>query len=106
MIFLLRSPAFLIGCVVLVASIILLCRSGGLPALLQVIGSAAYLAMYACEFAAMFGLGSSAAESGVDAAVTFAHGSPLTLASRIFAGLVLCFPIGFLWHVLRVTRRT
>ena len=86
---------------VLIGSVILLRKQGGVPAILQIVGCAAYLIYFWFEI--------FVAETS--APYTFGPGNYpswtwLDVARYSLGILILCYPVGFIWFVLRVTRRT
>ena len=95
------SDAVLVGLSVLVGSVILLRKQGGFPPILQIVGCAAYLVYFWFEI--------FVAETS--APYTFGHmelpsWTWLDVVRYSLGTLILCYPVGFIWFVLRVTRRT
>jgi hypothetical protein len=85
--------------VVSVASIIMLRRVGGWPAILLVVGSVGYLLVTAQNTLFMYDY----SYHWISLPAFWEHWSML-LFFRISGLASLCFPVGFLWFSLRLTR--
>jgi hypothetical protein len=100
------SPPVLAPIALLVGSVILLIKRGGWPAILQIIGCVAYLIYLFFEiFVAMTG-GHEAITSGTLRLPEWTHHWSLSVIRQTLGGLIPLFPVGFIWFVARVTRRT
>jgi hypothetical protein len=98
------SPPVVVPVALLVGSVVLLLKRGGWPAVLQIIGCLAYLIYFFFEiFIAMTG-GHEAITSGTFRPPEWTQ--HLSVIRYTLGGLILLFPVGFIWFVVRVTRRT
>ena len=102
----LSGPWIFVAPPVFVGAIILFRRTRTVAAILQVIGSAAYLVLYIFDLTFGWVLGQESLRTGNTLLPIWAQHWSFNLVRIILELVILCFPVGFLWFSLRATRRT